>query len=106
PPRAGSVVKTMKRALLLVVLSLIAVSCSTESKETGLKHPVPRKGDVCDNSGGTKITDPDRWREALDSKEVADWVAASNGVTEPYLKSLPLREHFNTRLTELGNYTA
>ena len=95
----------MKRALLLVVLSLIAVSCtSTESKETVLKYPVPRKGDVVDDYGGTKITDPYRWMEALDSKEVADWVAASNGVTEPYLKSLPLREHFNKRLTELWNY--
>jgi len=95
----------MKRALLLVVLSLVAVSCtSTESKETGLKYPVPRKGDVVDDYGGTKITDPYRWMEALDSKEVADWVAASNGVTEPYLKSLPLREHFNKRLTELWNY--
>lgn len=42
--------------------------------------------------------------EALDSKEVADWVAASNAVTDPYLRSLPLRNHFTTRLTELWNY--
>jgi prolyl oligopeptidase len=95
----------MKRALLLVVLGLIAASCtSTESKEAGLKYPVPRKDDVVDDYGGTKIADPYRWMEALDSKEVAEWVAASNGVTEPYLKSLPLREHFNKRLTELWNY--
>jgi prolyl oligopeptidase len=95
----------MKRALLLVVLSLILVSCtSTESKETGLKYPVPRKGDVVEDYGGTKVSDPYRWMEALDSKEVADWVATSNAVTEPYLESLPLREHFNKRLTELWNY--
>ena len=47
---------------------------------------------------------PYRWMEALDSKEVADWVAASNAVTDPYLARLPLREPFNTRLTELWNY--
>ena len=50
------------------------------------------------------MPDPYRWMEALDSKEVAAWVAASNAVTEPYLKSLPLRQPFATRLTALWNY--
>ena len=34
----------------------------------------------------------------------ADWVAAQNAVTEPYLASLPLRQHFTDRLTALWNY--
>ena len=67
-------------------------------------YPTSRKGDVVDDYHGTKVADPYRWMEALDSKEVADWVAASNAVTEPYLKSLRLRENFNRRLTELWNY--
>jgi prolyl oligopeptidase len=95
----------MKRTLLVVMLSAIAVSCTpTETKEAGLKYPVARKDNVVDDYGGTKIADPYRWMEALDSKEVADWVTASNAVTEPYLRSLPLRDHFNKRLTELWNY--
>src|SRR5262249_23491720 len=57
-----------------------------------------------DDFAGTKVPDPYRWMESLDSKDVAEWVAASNAVTEPYLKSLPLREHFHKRLTELWNY--
>jgi prolyl oligopeptidase len=69
-----------------------------------LKYPVAAKGDVVDDFGGTKVADPYRWMESLDSQEVAGWVAASNAVTEPYLKSLPLREPFNKRLTELWNY--
>ena len=36
--------------------------------------------------------------ESLDSKEVADWVAASNAVTDTYLKTLPLRQPFQARL--------
>ena len=53
---------------------------------------------------GTKVADPYRWMEDLDAKETADWVAASNAVTEPYLAQLPLRQRFNQRLTELWNY--
>ena len=69
-----------------------------------LTYPPARKSDTVDDYHGTKVADPYRWMEALDSKEVADWVAASNAVTEPYLKALPLREHFSKRLTELWNY--
>jgi len=94
----------MKR-ILVALLGLMAISCtSTESKEAGLKYPVARRDSVVDDFNGTKVADPYRWMEALDSREVADWVAASNAVTEPYLKSLPLRDHFNKRLTELWNY--
>ena len=95
----------MKRILVVTLLGSIATGCvSGETKEAALTYPVAKKDNIVDDYGGTKVADPYRWMEALDSKEVADWVAASNAVTEPYLKSLPLREHFNKRLTELWNY--
>ena len=95
----------MKRMLVVTLVGLVAISCtSTETKEARLTYPVAAKGNVVDDYAGTKVADPYRWMEALDSKEVADWVAASNAVTDPYLEELPLREHFNTRLTELWNY--
>jgi prolyl oligopeptidase len=93
------------RILVVALLAQIAAGCtSSESKEAGLKYPVATKDAVVDDYGGSKIADPYRWMEALDSKEVADWVAASNAVTEPYLASLPLRASLNKRLTELWNY--
>jgi len=52
-----------------------------------------------DDYHGTKVADPFRWMEDLDSKDVAEWVAASNAVTESYLKTLPLRQDFRKRLT-------
>ena len=95
----------MNRTLIVAWLSLIAAGCaSTETGEDELKYPVARKDDVAEDYGGAKVPDPYRWMEALDSKDVAEWVAASNAVTEPYLESLPLRKHFNTRLTELWDY--
>ena len=42
--------------------------------------------------------------EDLDSKPVADWVAAENQLTFGYLAKLPLREHFRKRITELWDY--
>jgi prolyl oligopeptidase len=88
-----------------MLLALLVSACQPAAPPKGqLTYPAARKGDVVDDYGGTKVPDPYRWMEALDSKDVADWVAASNAVTDPYLMKLPLREHFNKRLTELWNY--
>jgi prolyl oligopeptidase len=88
-----------------LTLSVFAAACQqTAPSKTMLKYPTPRKDGTVDDYAGTKVADPYRWMESLDAKEVADWVTASNGVTEPYLQSLPLREHFKKRLTELWNY--
>src|SRR5689334_19530238 len=94
----------MKSPWLIALLILSATACRQAPSTKQLMYPTPRKDDVVDDYHGSKVADPYRWMEALDSKEVADWIAASNRVTEPYLKALPLRDHFNTRLTELWNY--
>ncbi|HEV8318631.1 MAG TPA: prolyl oligopeptidase family serine peptidase [Vicinamibacterales bacterium] len=95
----------MKALRVIMLVAVLAPACETvDSRESRLSYPTARKVDVVDDYGGTKVPDPYRWMETLDSKEVADWVAASNKVTEPYLRALPLREHFNKRLTELWNY--
>jgi prolyl oligopeptidase len=101
----------VKLQALVVIAALGAASCeradSADSTVTQkrLTYPVAQKGTVVDDLHGTKVPDPYRWMEALDSKEVAQWVAAENAVTEPYLKSLPLRDPFNKRMTELWNYS-
>src|SRR3954466_16158707 len=90
---------------LLLFASLFAVACQhTAPPKTMLKYPTPRKDGTVDEYAGTKVADPYRWMESLDSKATAEWVAGSNAVTEPYLNSLPLRDHFKKRLTELWNY--
>ena len=68
------------------------------------EYPATQKGDVVDDYFGTKVADPYRWMEDLDSKPVADWVAAQNKLTFDYLAKLPLREHFKKRITELWDY--
>ena len=95
----------MRTVCAMALIALSTVACrQADPAPTRPPYPVAHKGDVVDDYGGTKVPDPYRWMEALDSKEVAEWVAASNAVTDPYLAKLPMREPFNTRLTELWNY--
>jgi prolyl oligopeptidase len=95
----------MRRLSQFALLTFLFASCApAEPPGPKLTYPAPRQGDVVEDYHGTKVADPYRWMEDLDAKETADWVAASNAVTEPYLAQLPLRQRFNQRLTELWNY--
>ena len=93
------------RRILMLLMAIIPAGCApADPPAPRLAYPKAMTGPVVDDYGGTKVPDPYRWMESLDSKEVASWVAAENAVTEPYLKSLPLRQPFATRLTALWNY--
>jgi len=93
------------RRILMLLMAILPAGCAPSDPPTPkLTYPKAMTGAVVDDYGGTKVADPYRWMESLDSKDVAAWVAAENAVTEPYLKSLPLRQPFATRLTALWNY--
>ena len=64
-------------------------------------YPPARRGDVVDLHNGREIADPYRWLEDLDSNETADFVAAQNAVSGPYLAGLPDRAGLIKRMTEL-----
>ena len=63
-----------------MLFALLVSACQPADSKPQLTYPAARKGDVVDDYGGRKVPDPYRWMEALDSKDVADWVAASNAV--------------------------
>src|SRR5439155_9448316 len=69
-----------------------------------MSYPPTTKTQVFDDYHGTNIIDPYRWMESLDSKEVADWIAAQNRVTFDFLARLPIREKLRQRITDLWNY--
>jgi prolyl oligopeptidase len=87
-----------------VTAMLIGTSACREAPPIKVSYPTTPMGDVVENYFGTKIPDPFRWMEDLDSKQVADWVAAENRVTFEYLAKLPMRDHFRRRITELWDY--
>ena len=95
----------MQTRLLSVMTAVgLAVSAATPSMQPHLKYPVASKGPVVDDYHGTKVADPYRWMENLDSKEVADWVKAENSVTFEYLSSLPIRQKLKERISQLWDY--
>src|SRR3982750_3273099 len=65
-------------------------SLSTRSGNT-LTYPAARRGDQVDDYHGTKVADPYRWLEDLDSAETKAWVEAENKLTFDYLNQIPER---------------
>ncbi|HKY30298.1 MAG TPA: prolyl oligopeptidase family serine peptidase [Pyrinomonadaceae bacterium] len=69
-----------------------------------ITYPRTRRGDDVDDYHGTKVADPYRWLEDLDSPETAAWVEAQNKLTSSFLNEIPARATINSRLTKLWNY--
>jgi prolyl oligopeptidase len=92
--------------IALAVAGLLAVTTAAPAADGPLTYPPTRRVDQVDDYHGTKVPDPYRWLEedVRKSKEVADWVAAENKVTEAYLSAIPERGAIRKRLTELWNY--
>jgi prolyl oligopeptidase len=85
----------------LILLFMFTVSMLQAQQ---LRYPQTRKTDQQDNYHGTTVKDPYRWLETDTAEEVKSWVEAQNAVTFDYLKKIPFRDKFKTRLTEIFNY--
>ncbi len=69
-----------------------------------LTYPSAKKIDQIDDYHGTKIADPYRWLEDLDSPDTKAWVEAENHLTFGFLNDIPERAQIKARLTKLWNY--
>jgi prolyl oligopeptidase len=86
---------------LIVALPLASGASQTPPR---VQYPTTRTVDHVDDYHGTKVPDPFRWLEAIDSASVAEWVRSQNAVTMPYLAALPGRDLFKQRITALYDY--
>ena len=92
--------------LAVVALAGLTAALAATAQESKLRYPETKKVDHTDEYHGTKVPDPYRWLEddVRKNKDVAEWVAEQNKVTEAYLGSIPQRDEIKKRITELWNY--
>ena len=57
-----------------------------------------------DDYHGTRVADPYRWLEDVDSPDAQGWIAAQNAVTFDFLARIPERQAIHRRLTALWDY--
>jgi prolyl oligopeptidase len=69
-----------------------------------LDYPAAVRGATVDDYHGTRVPDPYRGLEDLDSAATRSWVAAESRLTDRYLAALAERRPLQSRLKELFNY--
>ena len=65
---------------------------------------ITTKENVITDYHGTKVSDPYRWLEDMNSPDVMKWVEKQNEQTHQYLGSFTEREKVKKEITELMNY--
>ncbi len=87
-----------------VVLGLCAAAAAAEGIK--LTYPQTRKMNLVEQQFGQPVADPYRWLEGdvRSDREVADWVASENTVTQSYLSTLGQRSWFGRRIRSLMDY--
>ena len=67
-------------------------------------YPEPPRSDQTDDYSGTKVSDPYRPLEEVDSPATRKWIKEENRLTFDYLAKIPERARINQRLTALWDY--
>jgi prolyl oligopeptidase len=67
-------------------------------------YPKAHTVDQVDDYFGTKVSDPYRWMEDVDSPEVKAWIEEENKLTQSFLGAVAGREQMHARLMDLVNF--
>ena len=96
----------MKRSSLsagiLLVASIVAPAGITA--QTMLQYPLAPHDDTVDTYYGTKVADPYRPLENIDSPATRAWVEAEASLTRTYLDAVPARPAIRSHLEAIANY--
>ncbi len=86
------------------LLSADLTMAGAADKGAPLTYPKARTVEQVDDYFGTKVHDPYRWMEDVDSAEVKTWVDEENTLTENWLSLVQGRKVMHARLMELTNF--
>ena len=94
---------TLCRRTMLPVL-VVLLSTTYTLADSPIAYPKSKTVDQTDDYHGTKVADPYRWLEDLDSADTAAWVKAQNDLTFSFLSGVPAREKIKARMTKLWDF--
>jgi prolyl oligopeptidase len=96
----------MTRVLVrtLIVLGLPLFVLGQQGYSETLEYPAPARGTAVDDYHGTRVPDPYRGLEDLDSPATRAWVGAEAQLTDRFLAKLPDRDRLRARLATLFDY--
>lgn len=95
--------RLMKPVLAAALLSTNFSPAHAADKQP-LEYPKAATVDQTDDYFGTKVADPYRWMEQVDSPEVKSWVTEENQLTHGYLGAIRGREKMHARLMALNDF--
>ena len=105
--RSSTFVRRYLGVLVAAMVALSGIGLGSVLSAAGAKplaYPKAARVDTQDDYHGTKVSDPYRWLEDVDSDQTKAWVTAENEVTFAYLASIPGREKIRSRMTKLWDY--
>ncbi|ADV81264.1 prolyl oligopeptidase family serine peptidase [Terriglobus saanensis] len=94
----------MRAATVLLLVSTFGLAAQQPRSSTMFSYPKAHTGPQTDTYFGTKVADPFRWLEDLDSPETRAWIDAENKVTADYLAPLTTRPAIQKRLEQIVNF--
>jgi len=89
---------------LSIMLLFASLAGAGDAAAQALHYPPAARGPVVDDYFGTKVPDPYRWLEDVDSPATRQWIDAENLLSEGFLSGIPQRPAIERRLTALWNY--
>jgi prolyl oligopeptidase len=96
--------------LLLIGLTLVGALgalwvCAPLLASPGrIGYPPAPRGSVVDDYHGTRVADPYRWLEDLDSEATRAWLSAEAQLTQTYLEAIPQRRQIRARIGQLYDF--
>src|SRR5690242_18601864 len=84
--------------------ALLALQLPAPAQQTALHYPAAERSDTTDTYFGTKVADPYRWMEQIDSPQTRAWLKAEIAVTDRYFAGIPQRSAITAHLRKMANY--
>ena len=94
----------MKIGKIYFICLLFVIFYMSCSETTDLRYPVTKKTDQVDDYFGTKVKDPYRWLEDINSSETGKWLELQEKTRQQYFSRIGFREKLKERLTTLANF--